>query len=66
MGMRWPAASGMATATACPTLPEAEAWSPVAAEGSSCTGRHCPTFDSCTIYERRKEMVAAQVIVANH
>lgn len=49
-----------------PTPPEAEAWAPVAAEGSSCTGRHCPVFDSCTYYERRKEMVAAQVIVANH
>jgi ATP-dependent DNA helicase DinG len=49
-----------------PTPPESEAWSPVAAEGSSCTGRHCPVFDSCTYYERRKEMVAAQVIVANH
>lgn len=49
-----------------PNPPEAEAWAPVAAEGSSCTGRHCPVFDSCTYYERRKEMVAAQVIVANH
>lgn len=49
-----------------PNPPEAEAWGPVAAEGSSCTGRHCPVFDSCTYYERRKEMVAAQVIVANH
>ena len=46
--------------------PEAEAWAPLAAEGSSCTGRHCPAFDNCTYYERRKEMVAAQVIVANH
>ena len=49
-----------------PTPPEAEAWAPVAAEGSSCTGRHCPVFASCTYYERRKDMVAAQVIVANH
>ena len=49
-----------------PTPPESEAWGPVAAESSSCTGRHCPVFDSCTYYERRKEMVAAQVIVANH
>lgn len=48
------------------TPPEPEAWSPVAAESSSCTGKHCPTFDSCTYYERRKSMVAAQVIVANH
>ncbi|MGN1056930.1 MAG: ATP-dependent DNA helicase DinG [Comamonas sp.] len=49
-----------------PNPPEAEAWAPVAAEGSSCTGRHCPVFNDCTYYERRKEMVAAQVIVANH
>jgi len=48
------------------TPPEPEAWSPVAAESSSCTGKHCPVFDSCTYYERRKSMVAAQVIVANH
>ena len=48
------------------TSPAPEAWSPVAAEGSSCTGRHCPAFQSCSYYERRKELVAAQVIVVNH
>ena len=48
------------------TPPEPEAWAPVAAEGSSCTGKHCPVFNECTYYERRKDMVAAQVIVANH
>lgn len=48
------------------TPPEPEAWSPVAAEASSCTGKHCPAFGDCTYYERRKDMVAAQVIVANH
>lgn len=48
------------------TPPEPEVWSPVAAESSSCTGKHCPAFDGCTYYERRKSMVAAQVIVANH
>jgi len=46
--------------------PEPEAWTPLAAESSSCTGKHCPVFNDCTYYERRKEMVAAQVIVANH
>lgn len=46
--------------------PEPEAWGPVAAEASACTGRHCPVFSRCTYYERRKELVAAQVIVANH
>lgn len=49
-----------------PNPPEADAWGPVAAEASSCTGKHCPVFNDCTYYERRKEMVAAQVIVANH
>jgi ATP-dependent DNA helicase DinG len=44
------------------TPPEAEAWSPVAAESSSCTGKHCPAFSHCVYYE----LVAAQVIVANH
>ncbi|WP_313071501.1 ATP-dependent DNA helicase DinG [Melaminivora sp.] len=46
--------------------PEPEAWTPVAAEMHSCTGRHCPMFSQCTYYDRRKELVAAQVIVANH
>ncbi len=48
------------------TPPEAEVWHPVAAESSSCTGKHCPVFNQCTYYERRKELVGAQVIVANH
>ncbi|RYY60041.1 MAG: ATP-dependent DNA helicase DinG, partial [Comamonadaceae bacterium] len=46
--------------------PEPEVWSPVAAESASCTGKHCPAFNGCTYYERRKAQVSAQVIVANH
>ena len=41
-------------------------WGPVAAEASSCTGKYCPLFSQCTYFERRKALVAAQVIVANH
>lgn len=48
------------------TPPEPEVWSPVAAEGASCTGKHCPAFSQCTYYDKRKELVGAQVIVANH
>ncbi|MFN3376700.1 MAG: ATP-dependent DNA helicase DinG [Burkholderiaceae bacterium] len=48
------------------TPPEPEVWSPVAAESASCTGKHCPAFSQCTYYERRKELVGAQVIVVNH
>ncbi|APW38503.1 ATP-dependent DNA helicase DinG [Rhodoferax koreense] len=46
--------------------PEADWWMPVAAEASSCTGKHCPVFNGCTYFEKRKELVGAQVIVANH
>lgn len=46
--------------------PGADFWIPVAAESSSCTGKHCPVFSSCSYFEKRKELVGAQVIVANH
>ena len=46
--------------------PEPGLWSPVAAESSSCTGKHCPVFSQCTYYEKRKELVGAHVIVVNH
>ncbi|MFD1710827.1 ATP-dependent DNA helicase DinG [Ottowia sp. GY511] len=48
------------------TPPESEVWQPVAAEASSCTGKHCPVFSQCTYYDKRKELVGAHVIVANH
>lgn len=46
--------------------PDADLWQPIAAEASSCTGKHCPAFNGCTYFEKRKELVGAQVIVANH
>jgi ATP-dependent DNA helicase DinG len=46
--------------------PDADIWQPIAAEASSCTGKHCPVFNGCTYFEKRKELVGAQVIVANH
>lgn len=48
------------------TPPEPADWAPVAAEASSCTNKHCPVFSSCSYFEKRKELVGAQVIVANH
>lgn len=41
-------------------------WAAIAAESSGCTGRHCPKFEQCSYFERRKELVRAHVIVANH
>ncbi|MBY0464028.1 MAG: ATP-dependent DNA helicase DinG [Burkholderiales bacterium] len=49
-----------------PTNPESDLWLPIAAEAASCTGKHCPVFNRCTYFERRKDLVGAQVIVANH
>ncbi len=48
------------------TPPEPALWRPVAAEASSCTGKHCPVFSECSYFEARKALVGAQVIVVNH
>lgn len=48
------------------TEPDAAQWSAIAAHAHTCTARHCPLYGSCTYYARRRELVAAQVIVANH
>lgn len=41
-------------------------WAPIAAERSTCTGKHCPQFSQCTYYDARKKVASATVIVANH
>ena len=46
--------------------PEPALWGAVAADAHTCTARHCPLFSQCSYFERRKELVAAQVIVVNH
>jgi ATP-dependent DNA helicase DinG len=46
--------------------PAHEVWSPMAADAASCTGQHCPAFNGCAYYERRKTLVGAHVIVVNH
>ena len=48
------------------TPPAAEAWLPMAADAASCTGKHCPSFNQCVYYDRRKLLVGAQVVVVNH
>ncbi len=46
--------------------PAPEVWGPMAADAASCTGQHCPAYQQCVYYERRKALVGAQVIVVNH
>jgi len=48
------------------TPPAPEVWGPVAAEGASCSGKYCPAFEQCSYYDKRRALVGAQVIVANH
>ena len=49
-----------------PSPPEPALWATVAAESSGCTSKHCPLFHQCSYFDKRKELVAAQVIVVNH
>jgi ATP-dependent DNA helicase DinG len=59
--------AGTVTATPWPTRPRPRCGTPVAADARSCTGRHCPAVRrTAPITTRRKDLVGAQVIVANH
>lgn len=41
-------------------------WSRIAAERSSCLGRHCQRFNVCPYFNARRDLVKADVIIANH
>ena len=41
-------------------------WSKIAAERSSCLGRHCQRFSVCPYFNARRELVKADLIIANH
>jgi ATP-dependent DNA helicase DinG len=41
-------------------------WARIAAERSSCLGRHCQRFNVCPYFNARRDLVKADVIVANH
>ncbi len=41
-------------------------WGRVAAERSSCLGRHCQRFNVCPYFNARRDLVKANIIVANH
>ena len=41
-------------------------WSKIAAERSSCLGRHCQRFNVCPYFNARRELVKADLIIANH
>ncbi|WP_143890652.1 ATP-dependent DNA helicase DinG [Tepidimonas alkaliphilus] len=49
-----------------PQPPEPAWWAAVAADAASCSARHCPLYGECVYFERRKELVGAQVLVVNH
>jgi ATP-dependent DNA helicase DinG len=41
-------------------------WGRIAAERSSCLGRHCQRFNVCPYFNARRDLVKANIIVANH
>ena len=41
-------------------------WSKIAAERSSCLGKHCQRFNACPYFNARRELVKADLIIANH
>jgi ATP-dependent DNA helicase DinG len=41
-------------------------WPRIAAERSSCLGRHCQRFNVCPYFNARRDLVKADVIIANH
>lgn len=41
-------------------------WGRIAAERSSCLGRHCQRFNVCPYFNARRDLVKADVIIANH
>jgi ATP-dependent DNA helicase DinG len=41
-------------------------WARIAAERSSCLGRHCQRFNACPYFNARRDLVKADIIVANH
>ncbi|AFP31085.1 MULTISPECIES: ATP-dependent DNA helicase DinG [Marinobacter] len=41
-------------------------WRQVTTDHRQCTNRHCSYFDSCAFFEARKDLDAADIVVANH
>jgi ATP-dependent DNA helicase DinG len=41
-------------------------WGRIAAERSSCLGRHCQRFNVCPYFNARRDLVKADLIIANH
>lgn len=46
--------------------PEPAVWLSVAADSNTCTAKYCPSFNQCAYFEKRKELIGANVIVINH
>jgi ATP-dependent DNA helicase DinG len=45
---------------------ESELWDRVNARAERCTGRQCPQFENCFLTRLRQEILAADLVVANH
>ncbi len=49
-----------------PTVPRAEVWDEVAAEGDLCARTRCAHFEACFVFKARRAAAEADVVVVNH
>ncbi len=49
-----------------PDAIDQDAWFPLTADNTECTGRRCPHITECAVFKARDDMENADVIVTNH
>jgi ATP-dependent DNA helicase DinG len=62
----WAAQTQDGTLSDLPGLPSAEVWQAVQSEHGNCKGRKCANYARCFYWRARRQLEAADIIVANH
>ena len=62
----WAAHTEDGTLSDLPELPSAEVWQAVQSEHGNCKGRKCANYGRCFYWRARRQLEAADIIVANH
>ena len=62
----WAAHTEDGTLSDLPELPSTEVWQAVQSEHGNCKGRKCANYGRCFYWRARRQLEAADIIVANH
>jgi ATP-dependent DNA helicase DinG len=62
----WAARTKDGSLSDLPELPSAQVWQAVQSEHGNCKGRKCAHFAQCFYWRARRQLEAADIIVANH